>query len=130
MKLELIVKLRFKATHTLEENERVHEHEWRVDTTLQGDPNEGRIISLPFAQNIFNSRLERIRNTHLNTSEVLDPASRAFPTCENLAFFLHREFSEALKLHVPENRTLKITQIEIGVSEDDGHEMGAARLLS
>lgn len=128
MRLELIVKLRFKATHTLEENERVHEHEWRVDTTLQGNPSEGRIISLPFAQNIFNSRLERIRNTHLNTNEVLDASSRAFPTCENLVHLLFREFSEALRLHVPENPSLKITSIEVGVSEDDGNEMGAARL--
>lgn len=128
MKLELVVKLRFKATHSLEENERVHEHEWRVDTTLAGSPSDGRIISLPLAQNIFNARLERIRNTHLNSNEVLDAATRAFPTCENLVYFLQKEFTESLRLHLPENPSLKITCIEVGVSEDDGYEMGAARL--
>lgn len=128
MILELVVKLRFKATHTLEENEREHEHEWRVDTTLHGRPIDGRVLSLPFAQNIFNSKLEKIRNTYLNVNTHLDEASREFPTCENLAYYLHQAFSESLKAHVPENPSLRITQIEIGVSEEDGREMGAARL--
>ncbi len=128
MRLELVVKLRFKATHTLEENEKVHEHEWRVDTTLVGRDKDSRVVSLPLAQELFRKTLDEIRHTHLNTSPVLDPQTRETPTCENLCYFLLGAFSKTLTEKLPEQPWLKISQIEVGVSEDDGHEMGAARL--
>jgi 6-pyruvoyl-tetrahydropterin synthase len=129
MKLELVVKLRFKATHTLEENETPHEHEWRVEATLTGNSKQGRVISLPLAQNIFNLTVNKLRGAHLNSCHSLDAATREIPTCENLAYFFLEEFNKSLKKEVPSDPTLKITLIEVGVSEDDGYEMGAARLI-
>jgi 6-pyruvoyl-tetrahydropterin synthase len=118
MKLELVVKLKLKATHTLEENETPHEHEWRVDVTLAGPAKNGRVISLPLAQNLFNQTLNEIRGTHLN-------AFMQIPTCENLAVYFMERFNISLRGVDPD---LRITCIEVGVNEDDGSEMGAARL--
>ena len=128
LKLELIVKLDFVATHVLEENETVHEHRWRVDTTLEGENKAGRIVSLPKAQGVFRTVLRKIEKTHLNSNRLLDNATREVPTCENLAYFLLEEFSVALKTAFPENKSLKIVQMEVAVSENDAREMGAARL--
>ena len=128
LKLELIVKLDFAATHVLEENETVHEHRWRVDTTLVGENKAGRIVSLPKAQEVFRSVLRKIEGTHLNSNPLLDNPTREIPTCENLAYFLLQEFSAALRSAFPQNHSLKIVQIEVAVSEDDAKEMGAARL--
>lgn len=128
LKLELDVKLDFVATHTLEENEKVHEHRWRVDTTLVGENKFGRIVSLPKAQEVLRSVLKKIENTHLNSNRELDNATREVPTCENLAYYFLDKFEEALKLGFPESPSLRIVQIEVAVSEDDNREMGAARL--
>ena len=128
MQLELVVKLRFKATHTLEENEKIHEHEWRVDTTLIGRGKDSRVVSLPLAQDLFRKTLDKIRHTHLNANSLLDAQTKETPTCENLCYFLLGAFSKTLAEELPDQPWLKISQIEVGVSEDDGYEMGAARL--
>jgi 6-pyruvoyl-tetrahydropterin synthase len=128
LKLELIVKLHLKATHTLEENETPHEHEWRVDVTLSGGSNIERVISLPLAHEIFSQTLNKLSGTHLNSSLVLDSKTRAVPTCENLAFFFMEEFSQDLRRDLRADPALKISLIEVGVLEENGREMGAARL--
>lgn len=128
MTLELVVKLRFRATHTLEENETPHEHEWRVEVTLTGSKQQGRVISLPLAQALFARTIDRLKGKHLNSCPELDAATQAIPTCENLAYYFHEEFCKVLKGESSIDRQLRISLIEVGVSEENGYEMGAARL--
>lgn len=127
-KLQLIVKLQFAATHVLEENELVHPHTWRVDVTLEGENKFGRVISLPRAQDIFKSVIKNIEGTYLNTNSFLDNSTREIPTCENLCYFLLQRFSESLTKEASDLPSLRISVIEVAVSEDDDKELGAARL--
>ena len=125
MTTELFVKLQFSAMHSLEENEAVHPHIWRVLVGLRGEVENGRILSLPLARTLFDEALGQIRNSLLNENLRLNTATRKNPTCENLCEFLFQEFSKVLK-SVAESRSF-VHSVEVGVIEEDGVELGFAR---
>lgn len=124
--MELFLKLRLAATHSLEEVEAPHEHVWRIEAGFSGPVAEGRIVSLPALRARLEPIVDRLQGTHLNSNSDLDPNSRAYPTCESLTFY----FAEKFQATVNEAGwdSVRLTQIQISVDEMDGEETGSARL--
>jgi 6-pyruvoyl-tetrahydropterin synthase len=126
MKLELVVTLALEATHSLEEREKPHGHHWDIQVGLRGDLERGRVVSLTHAQELLSSILKPLQNTFLNNNDYLDSATRACPTCENIALFLLNRLKEPLtQLHSKNPPLLSFIQVGIW---DEGVQLGFARL--
>ncbi len=126
MTMELFLKLRLNASHSLEEVETPHEHVWRIEAGFSGPVAEGRIVSLPALRARLEPIVDRLRGTHLNSHPELDPDSRAYPTCESLAIYLADKFQRTVREAGWDS--IRLTQIQISVDEMDGEETGSARL--
>lgn len=126
MTMELFLKLRLKATHSLEEVEAPHEHVWRIEAGFSGPVAEGRIVSLPALRNRLEPIVDRLRGTYLNSNPDLDADSRAYPTCESLTYYFAEKFQNTVK--EAGWNGVRLTQIQISVDEMDGLETGSARL--
>ncbi|NDC24503.1 MAG: hypothetical protein EB078_05695, partial [Proteobacteria bacterium] len=126
MKLELVVNLSLKASHSLEERETPHEHLWDIQVGLQGTLNKGRVLSLTQAQERFAVLLTPLQNTLLNNNKYLDSSTRQNPTCENLAIFLVERLQNALS-QMPESKNVTLSFVEVGLWEKEG-KLGSARV--
>lgn len=126
MKLELVVNLTLKASHSLEEREEPHSHRWDIQVGLEGDLERGRIVSLTQAQESFNRVLQPIQDTFLNNNKYLDVNTRACPTCENLALFMLEQLQKPLKELNPITPP-KLSFIQVGIW-DEGIQLGFAKL--
>ncbi|MFM8269455.1 MAG: 6-carboxytetrahydropterin synthase [Pseudomonadota bacterium] len=126
MKLELVVTLALNASHCLEERERPHPHRWDIQIGLEGDLNNGRVVSLTAAQELFGSTIAPLQNTFLNDNKVLDEGTRAQPTCENLALFLLSEIQPKLTL-LGNGNPPQLSFIQVGIW-DEGVQLGFAKL--
>ncbi len=124
-RMELFLKFRLAATHSLEEREEPHAHIWRIEVGLTGPVEEGRVISMPALHAILDPEVRKLQGTFLNKNILLDEASRAFPTCECLAEYFEKAFDRAL---AAQGCKVLLTQIHIAVDEIDGQETGSARL--
>lgn len=126
MKLELAVNLTLTASHSLEEREAPHVHRWDIQVGLEGNLEQGRVVSLTQAQELFSSTLIPLQNTFLNNNNNLDESTRACPTCENLALFLLTRFGNQLNLLSKKNPP-RLSFIQVGIW-DEGVQLGFAKL--
>ncbi len=124
--VELFIKVRFSATHSLNERETPHTHVWNVEAGLTGPLIEGRIVSLPELLAEFGEETKVLEGTFLNANPALDPESRTFPTCENLIFYFEQAFKNRIAKAGWNN--VELTELRISVVELDGREYGTARL--
>lgn len=69
--LELFVKVRFSATHSLDERETPHGHIWNIRAGITGPLVEGRIVSLPELLEAFGQEMKELEGTFLNENSVL-----------------------------------------------------------
>ncbi len=126
MTMELFLKFRLAALHSLEEVETPHEHVWRIEAGFSGPVEHGRIVSLPALRNRLEPVVDRLQGTFLNSNPSLDAASRTYPTCESLALYFAEAFQKTVKEAAWDR--VKLTQIQISVDEMTGEETGSARL--
>jgi 6-pyruvoyl-tetrahydropterin synthase len=123
--MDMRLKFRLPASHSLEEREEVHAHVWRVQVSVTGPLHEGRIASMPLLRTVLEPAIRRLENTVLNENPHLEETLRPFPTCENLALHFERSFTHQLN---QANLSLRLTEIEVFVDELSGEETGSARL--
>lgn len=126
MRLELVVNLNLKASHSLEERESPHSHRWDIQLGLLGDLNEGRIVSLTRAHEILGAKLEPLQNTFLNNNKYLSDSCRLNPTCENLALFLLELFQKELE-SLDRTKPVSVSFIQVGLWEEAG-QLGSAKI--
>jgi len=130
MKMELVLKFDFIASHSLQGHETPHPHIWWLEFSLAGDPIQGKIIDIVELREEVGEMITPLRNTYLNDFSGVTPAVREFPTCETLSvFFYHRLQAVIAKRFLSQNPSLKISSLSVALCEMDGREMGAVRIL-
>lgn len=123
--LEIFLKFCLRAKHSLDEREEAHEHIWRIEVGVTGDLSKGRIASMPHLRETLEPAVQALHGAFLNTHPLLDAESRAYPTCECLAFYFEKAFNR--QLHAA-GIPVSLTQIQVFVDELDGEETGSAKL--
>jgi 6-pyruvoyl-tetrahydropterin synthase len=124
-RMELFLKFKLPATHSLEEREEAHAHVWRIEVGITGPLEDGRVVSMPVLQEALEPEVQKLRGTFLNKNSLLDEASRAYPTCECLAQYFEKAFERRL---IEAGINVLLTQITIAVDEMDGEETGSVKL--
>ncbi len=123
--LEMFLKFQLRAKHSLDEREEAHEHIWRIEVGVTGEIQQGRIASMPHLRAVLEPAVSALQGKFLNADPLLDPDTRAFPTCEHLAYYFEAEFKKRL---TTENIAVRLTQIQVFVDELSGEETGSAKL--
>lgn len=128
--MQLILKFKFDASHSLEGHELPHSHLWELVATVSGRPIQGRIIDLVEFRSSVSNLVDVLKGTYLNTNRSASRDVQEFPTCEALCGHFYTEIHAVLeKLFIPHNPTLVLESTQIALFDAFNEEMGAARLL-
>ncbi|NJN29207.1 MAG: hypothetical protein HC824_01085 [Synechococcales cyanobacterium RM1_1_8] len=129
MKTKLILNFEFIASHALAIREAPHNHLWRVQAVMAGEPVGGMVLNMVTVREQFSQALKPLANSHLNDNPRLSPEARATPTCETLAAYFFSVFGDILaQRFVQQNPTVQLDAIEVELYEPNGQEWGSARL--
>lgn len=129
MKTKLILNFEFIASHALSVREEPHNHLWRVQAVMVGEPVNGMVLNMVTVREQFSTALQPLANRHLNDNELLPSETRATPTCETLAAYFFTAFGSILKAQFQkDNPTVQLDAIEVELYEPNGKEWGSARL--
>lgn len=124
-RFELFLRFALPASHSLDEREERHRHDWKVQVGVTGPLEDGRIVSMPALREALEPAVGALRGTFLNENPCLSAEARAYPTCEYLALYFESAFTECLaKAQMP----LALTRIEVAVDEIEGTESASAAL--
>ena len=127
MNITLVIRHELIASHSLNGREAPHPHRWVLEYRVAGDPVEGRIIDLPALAAAIRADLVGIEGSYLNECEVVDQATRDFPTCETLGAYLARRFDfKVLAGFIAGNPSLRLRSLQVTLLEMNGMEFGAA----
>jgi len=87
----------------------LHGHTWKIEVTLQSDKLDaiGMIADFKVMKKLLKEVLDPIDHVYLNDLPYFKDVN---PTTENLAQYIYREFSKAV-------RPLKLKQVEVWESE-------------
>jgi 6-pyruvoyl-tetrahydropterin synthase len=129
MKTKLILNFEFIASHSLSIREQPHNHLWRVQAVMAGEPVNGMVLNMVTVREQFSQALQPLANSHLNDNSCLSLETRATPTCETLAAYFFQTFGEILQQSfLAQNPTVQLDAIEVELYEPNGQEWGSARL--
>jgi hypothetical protein len=129
MKIELIVKFQFVASHSLQGYEPPHPHRWNLEIALTGTPENGKIIDLIEFRERVKEMISPLESQYLNDCKSVTPEVREFPTCETLCSFFQDQIHQQILNHWAKiNPSLRLSSILVAICEVDGTETGAVRL--
>jgi 6-pyruvoyl-tetrahydropterin synthase len=123
--MEVFLKFRLVARHSLDEREEPHQHIWWIEVGVTGKVEQGRVVSMPLLREVFQPAVDALQGVFLNTHPPLSEAARQYPTCENLAYHFEEVFNECLRA---QNLLVSLTQIHVSVDELNGEQTGSAKL--
>lgn len=128
--MQLILKFKFDASHSLEGHELPHSHLWELILTVSGKPIDGRIIDLVELRHSVASLIDALKGTYLNTNQAAAPEVQKFPTCEALCGHFFSRVNQILETKFrPANSSLALESTQVALFDALNEEMGAARLL-
>jgi 6-pyruvoyl-tetrahydropterin synthase len=129
LKTKLILNFQFIASHALSVRETPHDHLWRVQATIAGEPQAGMILNMVDVRQQFMGAIAPLTDSHLNDNPHLLAQAAQTPTCETLAAHFYSAFSEILdREFLAQNPSVQLSAIEVELHEPNGHEWGSARL--
>jgi 6-pyruvoyl-tetrahydropterin synthase len=129
VKTKLILNFEFIASHSLSIREQPHNHRWRVQAVMAGEPINGMVLNMVTVREQFSQALLPLANSHLNDNGSLSDEAQATPTCETLAAHFFRAFGDILSQQFTQhNPTVQLEAIEVELYEPNGQEWGSARL--
>ena len=130
MKIELLLKFPFEASHSLAGYEEPHPHLWRLEAGITGKMIEGKIVDMISLRSSIQKVLEPLILTYLNENIFVSPDVRKFPTCESLCEFFSTEINRVL-LHEFQfqNPSIQLSSILVAICEMDGTETGAVKTV-
>ncbi len=130
MKIELLVKFQFIASHSLAGHEAPHPHRWNLEVVISGEPHEGKVVDMILFRSKILDLVQPLESQYLNESTLVTPAVRQFPTCETLSiYFMEKLKNTVLPSLLTHNPTVLFSSIQVGLCGMDGVETGAVRLL-
>jgi 6-pyruvoyl-tetrahydropterin synthase len=127
---ELFLKFELRASHRLSVREEIHEHLWKVEARLGGNPQTsgsegGMIKNLPEVRALLERDLAPLQGAYLNDCHFASVELREFPTCETLALHLSRAWKNRLEELKP---SPNLSSISVELFELDGSSWGGAIL--
>ncbi len=127
--IELSLKFKFIAAHSLASYETPHDHLWSVRVAVSGNPHDGMVVDMAKLRECLLLTVQGLEGQYLNECEAVDAATRAFPTCESLgAFFLARVQSILERDFPHRDSSVRAAWVSVALSDLEGSEMGAARV--
>src|SRR5437763_646129 len=120
MKLELILKFEFEASHSLGGYETPHPHIFKLETSISGKPINGWLIDLVILNRRIGLLTRDLHKTFLNENEKANQMVRDFPTCESLAPFFYERLSGIIKHEfLSQNPSLGLSYVQVSICEMD-----------
>src|SRR5690348_8168104 len=121
MKMELLLKFTFEASHSLAGFETPHPHLWILDLSVAGKPIEGRILDIVTFRARIQKMVDSLTGVYLNDSLKVDAAVREFPTCETLSYFFASQLNKILsEEYLPHNPSVLLTSVTVRICNMDG----------
>jgi len=128
VKPELLFKISFQASHSLENYEVEHAHLWKLEVGFRGDFIRDKILDIPFARGEIQKLVDALAGSFLNQNEALPKTAQSFPTCETLGqHFLNALDKLNREKFIPLNPSVTLSQVSVAICDLDGTETGAVR---